>query len=175
MSTLVEKKLGEPCKNPNCLGKYTTTKDFSEWWVKCTECDTFLFLYEPMPHQLRYHKDPHRFKLFSGGFGSSKSTTVGAEFVQLALATPNGVGLVGAATYPQLERTSKKQVIDMIPSEFVESYNKKDNIMILTNGYEIMFRSYDDEQKLRSLNLCHVLIKVTRSTLNLLKTGDPLT
>lgn len=97
-------------------------------------------------------------------FGSSKTTTVGAEFVQLALSTPNGVGLVGASTYPQLERTSKKQVMDMIPEEFIESYQKKDNIMTLINGYEIMFRSFDDEQKLRSLNLCHVIMEEANGT-----------
>lgn len=77
----------------------------------------------------------------------------------LALNTPRGVGLVGASTYPQLERTSKKQILDMLPEEFIDSYNKKDNVLTLTNGYEIMFRSFDDDQKLKSLNLSHVWIE----------------
>lgn len=137
----------------------------NEWWKKCEECGQFYFLYEPMPHQAKFHRDPARFKFFAGGFGSSKSTTVAAEFVMLALKTPNGVGLVGAATYPQLERTSKKQVLDMIPQEFVgKKLNQKDNVITLINGYEIMFRSFDDEQKLRSLNLCHVLMEEANGT-----------
>lgn len=159
-----ERAIGSACQDPTCAGTYINTKQHNEWWTKCNECGQFLFLYEPMPHQLRFHQDPHRFKLFGGGFGSAKTTTVAAEFVTLALNTPNGVGLVGATTYPQLERTSKKQVIDMIPAEFVDTYNKKDNVMTLTNGYEILFRSYDDEQKLRSLNLCHVIMEEANGT-----------
>jgi phage terminase large subunit len=122
-------------------------------------CNNFLFTYEPMAHQQRFHEDPAKYKMWGGGFGSAKTSTCGAEFVMLALKTPRGVGLVGASTYPQLERTSKKQVLDMIPEEFIDSYNKKDNILTLTNGYEIMFRSFDDEQKLKSLNLCHAWIE----------------
>lgn len=155
---LTEKWLNKPCNDTECRGHYKNTKDYSEWWLVCTECNTFLFLYVPMDHQLRFHRDPAKFKMYGGGFGSAKTSTCGAEFVHLALNTPNGVGLVGASTYPQLERTSKKQVLDMIPSEFIESMDKKNNVMTLTNGYEIMFRSFDDEQKLRSLNLCHIWI-----------------
>ena len=161
---MIEKWLNKPCNDPDCHGHYRHTKQFNEWWAVCNECNTFLFLYVPMPHQLRYHRDQAKFKMFAGGFGSAKTSTVAAEFVTLALNTPNGVGLVGASTYPQLERTSKKQVMDMIPEEFIESYQKKDNVMTLTNGYEIMFRSFDDEQKLRSLNLCHVVMEEANGT-----------
>lgn len=154
---MTETAMLETCRK--CNVKLIPTAEYNEWWKTCPECKEFVFLYEPMPHQLRYHQDPAKFKLFAGGFGSSKTVTVAAEFVMLALNTPHGVGLVGAATYNQLERTSKKQVMDMIPKEFVESMSKKDNVMTLTNGYEIIFRSLDDEQKLRSLNLCHVIME----------------
>lgn len=152
------KWLNKPCNDPKCTGHYTNTRSHNEWWVVCTECVQFFFCYEPMPHQAKFHKDPAKFKQYGGGFGSAKTSTCGAEFVQLALTTPNGVGLVGASTYPQLERTSKKQIMDMMPEEFILTFQKKDNVMTLINGYEIMFRSFDDEQKLRSLNLCHVWI-----------------
>lgn len=149
--------LGRKCE---CgIGKLTATDYHNEWWLKCEACNKFIFTYQPMPHQARFHADPAKYKMWGGGFGSAKTSTCGAEFVMLALSTPNGVGLVGASTYPQLERTSKKQILDMIPEEFIESYNKKDNILTLTNGYEIMFRSFDDEQKLKSLNLCHAWIE----------------
>lgn len=82
----------------------------------------------------------------------------------LALTTPKGVGLVGATTYPQLEQTSKKQILDMLPEHFIESVDKKNNVWTLTNGYEILFRSFDDEQKLRSLNLCHVWLEEANGT-----------
>ena len=150
---------------PTCKVTLVSTSNHNEWWRKCPDCNQFTFLYNPMPHQERFHRDSAKFKMFAGGFGSAKSVTVAAEFVTLALNTPNGVGLVGAATYPQLERTSKKQVLEMIPQEFIaKPLNQKDNIMTLINGYEIMFRSFDDEQKLRSLNLCHVIMEEANGT-----------
>ena len=92
------------------------------------------------------------------GYGSAKTSTCGAEFIMYALTTPKGRGLVGAATYPQLEETSKKQILEMLPDDFIDHTDKKNNKWFLTNGYEILFRSFDDEQKLRSLNLSHVWI-----------------
>lgn len=38
----------------------------SEWWRKCNECDHLEFTYKPMPHQLRFHKDPAKFKMYGG-------------------------------------------------------------------------------------------------------------
>ena len=84
--------------------------------------------------------------------------------LMLAMTTPNGVGLVGAHTYPQLEQTAKKQILDMLPSELIRHYDKQRNILTLTNGYIIMFKSFDDEQKLRSLNLCHAYIEEANGT-----------
>ena len=140
------------------VGTLKENDNFSDWWAKCDECRNLVFCYQPMPHQLRFHQDPAKYKMYGGGFGSAKTSTCGAEFITLAVSTPRGRGLVGAHTYPQLEQTAKKQILDMLPSELIADYNKQANIITLTNGYEIMFKSFDDEQKLRSLNLCHIWI-----------------
>jgi len=151
------------CKCDKCdFGVFQETT--SEWWVKCDNCGHLVFCYIPMPHQLRFHMDKAKFKMYAGGFGSAKTSTCGAEFIMLALATPDGVGLVGAHTNPQLEETAKKQILDMLPSDLIVDYNKTKGTLILTNGYKIMFRSFDDEQKLRSLNLCHVWIEEANGT-----------
>lgn len=156
------KLIGQSC---SCgRGRFVETSGFNEWWVQCNDCDRFVFCYEPMPHQEAFHEDRHKIKMYAGGFGSAKTSTCGAEFLLLALNTPKGRGLVGASTYPQLEQTSKKQIIDMLPAEFIEDVDKKNNIWTLTNGYEILFRSFDDEQKLRSLNLCHVWMEEANGT-----------
>lgn len=154
--------IGETCECGR--GKYVNTSCFNSWWVTCNDCDRYVFCYVPMEHQMDFHLDQHKIKMYSGGFGSAKTSTVGAEFVTLALNTPNGVGLVGASTYPQLEQTSKKQVLDMLPDHFIEHIDKKNNVWYLTNGYEILFRSFDDEQKLRSLNLAHIWMEEANST-----------
>ena len=144
--------LGTVCKKCG-QGQYTYTSDNNEWWVQCNSCLSYLFCYVPMPHQYMFHKDKHKFKMYAGGFGSAKTSTCGAEVVQHALTTPKGRTLVGAQTYAQLEETAKKQILDMIPEDFRESYLKQKNMLILKNGHEILFRSFDDETKLRSLNL----------------------
>lgn len=153
------------CRCEVCaVGVYKETIDSNEWWVKCDNCEQMVFCYQPMPHQLRFHSDPAPYKMYAGGYGSAKTSTCGAEFILLALNTPNGEGLVGAHTYPQLELTAKKQIIDMLPAELIENHNQSKGVLTLTNGYKIYFRSFDDEQKLRSLNLCHVWIEEANGT-----------
>ena len=144
--------LEKPCHK--CKeGRYINTYDFNEWWVQCDTCRSYLFCYVPMPHQYVFHSDKHKFRMYAGGFGSAKTSTCGAEMVRHALETPKGRSLVGAQTYVQLEETAKKQILEMIPSDFIEKQEKKNQKLILKNGHEILFRSFDDEGKMRSLNL----------------------
>lgn len=157
MKSPVGPYLGKPCECGR--GKNITTLCMNEWWCRCNDCDRYLFCYVPMDHQLAFHEDQHKVKMWTGGFGSAKTSTCGAEFITYALDTPNGAGLVGAATYPQLEQTSKKQILDMLPEHFIERTDKKNNVWYLTNGFEILFKSFDVEQKLRSLNLSHIWIE----------------
>lgn len=155
--------LKKPCERCED-GIYGETANASEWWVKCDSCDHLIFCYVPMEHQLRFHQDNVSYKLYAGGYGSAKTSTCGAEFLMLALSTPRGEGLVGAQTYRQLESTAKKQIKDMLPSELIYKVNNVDDYIVLTNGYIILFRSFDDEQKLRSLNLCHCWIEEANGT-----------
>lgn len=156
------KYLGTTCTR--CNGVMGETDNSCEWFVKCDDCGHLVFCYEPMPHQLRFHQDQAKFKMYAGGYGSAKTSTGCAEFLSLAFATPNGRGLVGAHTIPQLEQTAKKQILDMLPSELIKHHDKTKGILTLTNGYEIMFKSFDDEQKLRSLNLCHCYLEEANGT-----------
>lgn len=158
-----QKYLGTKCTKCH-HGTMIETDNNCEWWTKCDDCSHLVFCYEPMPHQKRFHQDPAKFKLYGGGYGSAKTSTGCAEMLMLAFTTPNGVGLVGAHTYPQLEQTAKKQILDMLPSELIKHYDKQKNILTLTNGYMIMFKSFDDEQKLRSLNLCHAYCEEANGT-----------
>jgi PBSX family phage terminase large subunit len=134
-------------------GRYGPTDTENEWWVKCKECTALLFCYVPMDHQFDFHMDNHKFRMWAGGFGSAKTSTCGAEMIRHFLETPNGQSLVGAQTYTQLEETAKKQILDMVPEELREEYLIQKQKLILKNGHTVLFRSFDDEGKLRSLNL----------------------
>lgn len=58
--------IGQPCQSCS-LGRYVETVDSNEWWVKCDNCDQLVFVYTPMPHQLRFHNDPVKYKMYAGG------------------------------------------------------------------------------------------------------------
>jgi phage terminase large subunit len=139
---------------PHCkFGALKTPSNGQEWHVSCNECGAITFCYVPMPHQEEFHKDNAKFRMWAGGFGSAKTSTCAAEMVRHCIETPNGMCLIGAQTYPQLEETAKKMFMDMMPQEFVLNYEKQKNKMTLINGHQILFRSFDDEGKIRSLNL----------------------
>ncbi len=57
--------LGTTCKQCGA-GTYIETDGANEWWVKCDDCSHLLFCYQPMPHQLRFHRDPTKFKMYAG-------------------------------------------------------------------------------------------------------------
>lgn len=146
--------LGQTCVKCG-YGMYVETSDYNDWWVRCNDCGVLVFCYEPMEHQARFHADPHKFRLYGGGFGSAKTSTCAAEMIRACLETPNGTGLIGAQTLPQLENTAKLEFKKMLTKELIREESVQKNHITLTNGYKVLFRSFDDEGKLRSLNLCH--------------------
>jgi phage terminase large subunit len=156
-------KMQKPYIGNECLkcghGKLIETADGGEWWLECNECENLLFCYNPMPHQEDFHSDGHKFKMFAGGFGSAKTSTCAAEMIKLVLDTPNGTSLIGAATLPQLEQTSKKDFLSMIHKKLIAKESVQKNYIDLVNGHRVLFRPLDDEGKARSLNLCFVWIE----------------
>lgn len=64
MNSPNEKYLRQECEI--CAGMYIETENNSEWWVKCGECGHLRFCYEPMEHQLIYHADTAKYKMYAG-------------------------------------------------------------------------------------------------------------
>lgn len=91
--------------------------------------------------------------------GSAKTSTCAAEMILAGLSTPKGVGLIGAQTYPQLESTAMKEFKLMLTKDLVESEHVQRKELNLVNGYTYMFRTFDSEDKLRSLNLTHFWVE----------------
>jgi len=97
--------------------------------------------------------------MYAGGFGSAKTSTCATEFIEAALRTPNGLGLIGAQTLPQLENTAKLELKNMLTTELIKHERLQKNEIILINGYRIIFRPLDDPDKFKSLNLTHFWIE----------------
>jgi phage terminase large subunit len=139
---------------PVCnFGKLMETGLTGDWNLECNECNAIILCYEPLPHQIAFHQDSHKYRLYAGGYGSGKTTTSVVEVIRHVLSTPNGMTLMGAATIPQLENTSMKQFFDMMHPSFISNYSKQKNYVDLVNGHRVLFRPLDDQGKARSLNL----------------------
>lgn len=144
--------LGKSCHS--CKhGHYEEPESGQEWHVVCNECGAVFLVYEPLPYQAKFHADPHKYKMFAGGYGSGKTTTACMETIDHILSTPGGATLIGAATLPQLEQTAMKEFFEIFPKEFIVNSSKRGQYIDVFNGHRVMFRPLDEEQKARSLNL----------------------
>ena len=130
-------------------------KSESDFYMRCSkqECPTYLDTFIPTDYQEMMHRDNARQLLAAGGYGSGKTSFDYKDSIKHMLITPKGRSLFGAPTYPQLNGTLKKDFEGDFPAGLVKSIRKKDNEMTLINHHEVIYRSFDDPHKLRSLNL----------------------
>lgn len=127
----------------------------SRYWLHCTNpaCKTYVNTFQPLPHQAAFLKDPHRFTGNFGGYGSGKTATTLQEVYKHVFITPNGNGVIGANVTSQYEQTIKRDLESDCPAAFIRGVSNMKNYIDFINGYRLMFRPYDDVDKLRSYNL----------------------
>lgn len=127
----------------------------SEFFLRCKDpkCPTYINTYIPQPHQEAVHKDPHRIIGNFGAYGTGKTTTSRQEIIKHLLITPNANVLVGANIAPQYEQTLKRELENDIPKDFLRDYSAQKQYFDLHNNGRVMYRPFDDEDKLRSYNL----------------------
>lgn len=130
----------------------------SEFWWECTKCNTFINTYVPMAHQASFHRDTHRFTANFGAYGSGKTTTSRMELYKHIFITPGGNSLVGANVQSQFEQTIKRDIENDIPQSFVRYASSQKQYMDFQNDHRVMFRPFDDPNKLRSYNLSMFVI-----------------
>ena len=136
----------------------TLSGSFSRFWVECPRCNTYVNLFKPQTHQQLFHTDPHRFKGNFGGYGSGKTSTSLQEFYKHMFLTPGGTGLIGAAIYPQIAQTIKRDLEEDFPVHLIRDQSVQQSYITFENGYRLIFRPLDEAGKLRSLNLDFICI-----------------
>lgn len=92
-----------------------------------------------------------RFAAFIGGVGSGK-TFAGAVKALRAALTLEGLGMVVAPTYPMLRDATLRTFLT-IAAEAQPQFYKTEMRVQLVNGAEILFRSADEPDRLRGVNL----------------------
>ena len=105
------------------------------------------------PHQTQFVNSDKRYVLNSGGVGSGKTYSIVIKTLLLIANNPGIFILIGAQTYPLLRDTTLREFLSVVPEEIIVSFNKTQNHFIFKNGSEVIFRSFDDPNKLKSLNL----------------------
>lgn len=143
---------------PRCGSKTRPAEAFigeSEFWLECSnpECNTYICTYVPQPHQAEFHVDAHRYTANFGGYGSGKTTTTRMELEKHILITDKGTSLIGANVASQYEQTIKREFEADFPRAFYEHYSNQKQFADFINGHRLMYRPYDDPNKLRSYNL----------------------
>lgn len=77
----------------------------------------------------------------------------------LCLQHPGILGLVCRATYPELRDTTRREFLSIVTDQLYMkegrdyTFNRAENHFRFTNGSEVLFRSLDDPDKFKSLNL----------------------
>ena len=118
--------------------------------------------YKLLAAQKKFMEIPHTHTLdvavYQGGFGSGKTFCGSLLGVLLALKYPQIKGLVGAQTYPLVRDTTLRAYFEHLDAMNLSEgsdwqFCKTERVLRFKNGSEIMFRHFDEPDKLKSLNL----------------------
>lgn len=110
------------------------------------------------PKHLPFVRTSATLSALMGGFGSAKTTTGALRAILYALTFPGSMGLVAAPTYPMLRDGTQREYLRWLPDEARADFNKSEHHLTLTNGSEVLFRSVDDPDSVRSLNLAYFFL-----------------
>ena len=124
--------------------------------------------YELLKSQKKFLEVPHNLEMdvcvYQGGFGSGKTWAGSLLGVLLALKFPGIIGLVGAQTYSLVRDTTLSSYFEHLEIFGVRNgkdyfYNRSEQKLELKNGSRVLFRHFDEPNKLKSLNLGFVEIE----------------
>ena len=144
---------------PRCGHLLRATPSFagppSTFFKECSnpKCNTYVNTYIPQAHQEAVHQDSHTYVGNFGGYGTGKTLTSQQEILKHILITPGANVLIGANVTSQYEQTLKRELEANLPAQFVADSSAQNKYFDLHNGARVLFRPFDDADKLRSYNL----------------------
>jgi len=137
--------------------------------------------YKLLKAQKEFLEIPHDHSLdvvlYQGGFGSGKTFSGALLGILLCRKYPGIRGLVGAQTFPVVRDTTLVQYFEHLDNLGYRKgvhyeYIKTEAKLIFNNKSEVLFKYFEDDKKLKSLNLGFVEIEemsdVPESTFNML-------
>ena len=145
------------CNKPLVAAKAVNGSE-SGTFKECPECGTLVNTFKPTAYQAMFLRRRERYKMTAGGYGSGKSRANIEDVIKHIMLIPGARVAVTARTYPALEATFVKEFYSIFPMKLIRRKNDQKHELQLTNGSEILFRSFDDETKLKSINLTMAVI-----------------
>jgi len=105
------------------------------------------------PAQWAFVESDARFSLYIGGVGAGKTFAGAAKSIVRVIEHPGALGLIGAPTYPMLRDAAQRTFFELLPRPLIAAYHKSEERLDLCNGSEVLFRSLDQPDRVRGLNL----------------------
>lgn len=105
------------------------------------------------PKQKLFVETDAPFSFYVGGLGAGKTFAGAVRALMMITKWPGSLGLIGAPTFPMLRDTTMRTFFESCPAALLKSYNKNEMKAYFINGSEVLFRSMDDPDKARGLNL----------------------
>jgi len=119
---------------------------------------TINFEYRPLPIHGEFHRSTAYERALFGAFGSGKTYAIAAEAIAWCLEQPGIRGLITRKTVPELRDTTETVFFEVLPPELrdrgeVRRIGGHVEKFTFPNGSTVLFRSIDDWNKHRSLNV----------------------
>lgn len=116
------------------------------------------FAYRPLPIHHGFHTSTAYERALFGAFGSGKTYAICAEAIAWCLEQPGIRGLITRKTVPELRDTTETVFFEVLPPELRDlgvTRRSGGHVSTFTfpNGSTVLFRSIDDWNKHRSLNV----------------------
>ena len=124
--------------------------------------------YNLLNAQREFLEIPHNYTLdvavYQGGYGSGKTFAGSLLGILLALKFPKIRGLVGAQTYTLVRDTTLQSYFEHLDNMGFTigtdyKWNSSEQKLVFWNGSEILFRQFEEPNRLKSLNLGFVEIE----------------
>lgn len=119
------------------------------------------FEYKPIPVHMPFHQSGAYERALFGAFGSGKTYAICAEAIAFGLEQPGSRILVTRRTVPELRDTTETVFFDILPPELFAAGEARRagghyESFTLPNGSTFLFRSIDDWNKHKSLNVAAI-------------------
>ena len=113
---------------------------------------------EPIPVHVPFHTSTAYERALFGAFGSGKTYAICDEAIAWCLEQPGIRGLITRKTVPELRDTTEPVFRERVPHELYAAGEERRSgghieRFVFPNGSEVLFRSIDDWNKHRSLNV----------------------